>query len=300
MTYTHNQTKGDIITLVQDIKNIDFLDAVKWLHNILGLTWIKNKKVKKETPKYNPLSIFTNHIKSKRQCNVNDIEIYDDTVIAEFADCVHRSWLKEGVTETVRKEFNLGYDFKKNRTIIPWKAPYSDGYVGIVGRTANPLYKELDIPKYWNYISGFQKNKALYGFQENYKYIQEQGYCVVYEAEKSVLKRASLNDRTGLAVGSHTISDEQIKLILSLNVDVIIALDNDIDLNEVRYNCEKFWLYRNVYYIKDKWGIMEKKDSPADMKNKQYEFLLKYKIKYDDIEHQKYLRYSEEQKKKKV
>ena len=30
-----------------------------------------------------------------------------------------------------------------------------------------------------------------------------------------------------------------------------------------------------VYYIKDKWGVMGEKDSPADMNNKQFEFLLK-------------------------
>ena len=289
-TYTHKQTKGDIITLIQDIKQFDFLTTLKWLHQILGIQWAQCKKPKKNIPKFDPLSIFTSKLKSKMKCNVDDVIVYDESVIEEYCDCIHIDWVREGITEKIRKEFHLGFDFKKNRIIIPWKAPYSDGYVGIVGRTVNEMYKELGIPKYWNYITGFQKSKALYGFQENYKYIQQQGYCVVYESEKSVLKRASLGDRTGLALGSHTISDEQIKLILSLNVDVIIALDNDIDTYEVRSNCEKFWLYRNTYYIKDKWNIMGEKDAPADMKNKQFNFLLKYKIKYDDTEHNKYLK----------
>lgn len=287
--YTGERIEGDLISLVMGLKNIDFIQALKWIHKELGLEW-SNKKKKVEKPKYNPLDVFTSKLKSTHKYNVNDIEIYDEMAVAEFADCIHKDWVKEGITEKIRKEFHLGYDFQRHRIIIPWKSPYSDGYVGVVGRTTIPMFKDIDIPKYWNYITGFKKNKALYGFQENYKYIQEKGYCVIFEAEKSTLKRASLNDRTGLSIGSHTISDEQIKLILSLNVDVIIAFDKDIDIQEIREDCEKFWLYRNVYYIYDRWNLMKCKDSPADMNNKTYEFLFKYKVKYDEAEHNKFLK----------
>jgi DNA primase len=293
--YTGEKIQGDLIALTMGLKKMDFISALKWLHSILGLEW-KNKKTKpKSEPQSDPLSVFTSKIKSKHKYDVNNIDIYDEDILMDFGDCIHQDYSKGRITEKVRREFGLCYDFQRKRTVIPWKN--QNGIVGISGRTSIPLYKELDIPKFYSY-QGFQKGKCVYGFCENYAHIQNNGYTVLYEAEKSVLIRASLNDKTGLAIGSSNITDEQVRLILSLNCDIVVALDNDQSVDHIRSICEKFWLYRNVYYIKDKWGIMGEKDSPADMKNKQFEFLLKYKIKYDDAEHRKYLRYLEEQKKK--
>ena len=220
---------------------------------------------------------------------------YDEDILMDFGDCIHKEYCNGRITEKVRKEFGLCYDFQRRRTVIPWRN--YKGVVGLSGRTSVSLYKELDIPKFYSY-QGFQKGKCVYGFCENYAHIQKAGYVVIYEAEKSVLIRASLGDRTGVAIGSSNITDEQVRLILSLNCDIVVALDNDQAIDHIRSICEKFRLYRNTYYIKDKWGIMGAKDSPADMKNKQFEILLKYKFKYDESEHKKYLRYLEEQKKK--
>ena len=293
--YTREKTQGDLIALIMNIKQIDFISTLKWVHQILGLEW-NNKKTKPKTElKYDPLSIFTSKLKSKYKCVVNDIDIYDEDILTDFGDCIHKDYCNGRITEKVRREFGLCYDFQRKRTVIPWRN--QDGIVGLSGRTSIPLYKELDIPKFWSY-QGFQKGKCVYGFCENYAHIQKSGYAVLYEAEKSVLIRASLNDKTGLALGSSNLTDEQVRLILSLNCDIVIALDNDQSVDHIRSICEKFWLYRNVYYIKDKWGVMGEKDSPADMNNKQFEFLLKYKIKYDESEHKKYLKYLEEQKKK--
>lgn len=293
--YTGQKIQGDIIALTMGLKQVDFISALKWLHKILNLEW-SNKKVKsKSEPKYDPLSIFTSKLKSKHKCVVNDVDVYDEDILTDFGDCIHQDYCGGRITEKVRKEFGLCYDFQRKRTVIPWRN--QNGIVGLSGRTSIPLYKELDIPKFWSY-QGFQKGKCVYGFCENYAHIQQAGYCVLFEAEKSVLIRASLNDKTGLALGSSNLTDEQVKLILSLSCDIVIALDNDQSVDHIRSICEKFWLYRNVYYIKDKWDIMGEKDSPADMNNKQFEFLLKYKIKYDESEHKKYLKYLEEQKKK--
>jgi hypothetical protein len=41
----------------------------------------------------------------------------------------------------------------------------------------------------------------------------------------------------------------------------------------------------------DKWDILGKKDSPADLPNKLYNFMFKYKIKYDEKERKEYQNY---------
>lgn len=275
--YTGECVNGDIVALIMGLKDIDFVEALKWLHSILGLEW-NNKKVKKENkPKYNPLDIFTSKLKSKHKNNVEDIDIYDEDVLIDFDDCIHKDYGNGRITEKVRKEFGLCYDFQRKRTVIPWRN--QDGIVGISGRTSVPLYKELGISKFYSY-QGFKKRKSVYGFCENYAHIQKAGCAVIFESEKSVLIRASLGDRTGLAVGGSNISDEQVGLILSLNVDVILAFDKDQSKEHIKELCSKFSKYRNVYYIWDKWDLLGEKDSPADANNKTYNFLMKYKVKY--------------------
>jgi DNA primase len=275
--YTGECISGDLVALVMGLKNIDFISALKWLHKELNLQW-NNKKIKDSSkPKFDPLSVFTSKLKSKRKCNVDDIEIYDEDILTDFGDCIHKDYCNNRITEKIRREFGLCYDYKRQRTVVPWRN--QNGIVGLSGRTSIPLYRELEIPKFWSY-QGFQKSKCLYGFCENYAHIQKAGYVMIYEAEKSVLIRASLNDRTGVAIGSNNITDEQVRLILSLNCDVVVALDKDQSLEHIKDMCDKFSKYRTTYYIWDKWNLLNEKDSPADADNKTFNFLLKYKFKY--------------------
>src|SRR5690606_33925601 len=117
-------------------------------------------------------------------------------------------------------------------------------------------------------LKNFPKSMNLYGLQENYQYIQEAGYVAVFEAEKSVLKRHSRNDKTGVAVCCHDISEEQVKILIGLDVSIIIAFDQGISINHIRATCDLFYGIRSVYYIFDKYDVLKEKDSPADAENK--------------------------------
>ena len=138
----------------------------------------------------------------------------------------------------------------------------------------------------------YPKQLNLYGLYENYESIQKAGYVIVYEAEKSVLKRDSLNDPTGVALSGHTLSDEQIAILWGLNVEIVFAFDKDISVEEVWHNCNKIYKGkgRKVSYIQDKWDILSAKDSPADACNKKFQFLFENRITYGIEEHKKYLR----------
>ena len=93
------------------------------------------------------------------------------------------------------------------------------------------------------------KEINIYGLWENYKDIQKAGYIVIFEAEKSVLKRDSRMDPTGGAIEGHVLSDEQVRIILGTGVEeVIIAMDNDVPIEEVWNMCEKFYGLRTVSY----------------------------------------------------
>jgi DNA primase len=160
--------------------------------------------------------------------------------------------------------------------------------LGFNQRTTVENYEEFGIKKYF-ITPTYPKALNLYGLYENYDAIQKAGYVVVAESEKSVLKRDSLGDSTVVALSGKSISQEQIRILIGLNAEIVIALDKDADINEVRFICEKFYHIRPVSYIYDKWGILNEKDAPMDSNNKNYEFLFNNRVKYDRREHEAYL-----------
>lgn len=280
---------SDIISLVEYNKNLSFIDAIKYLHKILGLeyTWHKkNNQKKKEN--IDPLDIFK-RIRQIDRVNLSDINILDESLLDNYIPLLHIQWFREGIMPWSAKKFGLAYSYKQKRIIIPMRYWLTGELLGINSRTTVENYKELGIKKFF-ITPSYPKNINLFGLYENMDSIKKAGYVVVYESEKSVLKRDSLNDATGVALSGHSISDEQVRILIGLNVDIIISLDKDISINEIRHICDKFYGIRNVYYTFDKWNLLNSKDSVADAKNDVFQFFLKYKIKYDEKEHKEYLK----------
>ncbi len=283
--YEDNQ---DLISLVEYIKKINFIDSVKYLHKILDLPFEFKKQTEKPKKKYNPLEVFTKVLRSgKRVINVNDIKVLEDKILNDYVPLLHYSWVKEGITERTRKKFGICYSYRYKRIIIPIRYWATGELVATNARTTVENWEEFNIKKYI-LTNGYNKQLNLYGLYENYDAIQKAGYVVVYESEKSVLKRSSLLDDTGVALSGHTLSDEQIRILIGLNVEVIIAFDNDISIEETRHACEKFKNIRKVSYIHDFMGILGSKDSPADARDKDYKFLFDNRIVYDRDEQRKY------------
>lgn len=284
--YTHNQSSGDIITLAGDILNFNFFNTLRWFQKTLGIETIKDNKNQKL--KYDPLNIFKKHLLPVKSDGKSP-KLFGDEILNEYVPALHIEWLHEGITENTRKLFNICYSSKDKRIIIPYRdLSNPEKYIGIIGRTTEPAYKELGLPKYLA-IKPFPKSTTVYGYIENYEAIQKTGMAVIFESEKSVLKRHSRLDKCTLAIGGHEISNEQVKLILGLNVDIVICFDKDIGIYKVRETCEKFRLYRKTYYMFDKWDLLKEKESPADLEDKLYKFMRKFKVRYDETEHSKYV-----------
>lgn len=278
---------SDIITLVQYNKNFSFIEAIKYIHGLLGLEY-KYQKVQKKIDLKDPLSIFKK-VKNKVRLNVADLRVLDEDKLEEFIPLLHISWLRDGIMQWTAKKFGLAYSYKRKRVIIPMRYWLTGELLGINARTTIENYKELGIKKY--YITpSYPKNINLYGLYENRENIQKAGYVVIVEAEKSVLKRDSLGDSTLVALSGHTISEEQKRILIGLNVEIIVALDKDISQDEIRHICNKFYGIRKVSYMCDKYGLLGEKDSPADASNKIYQYLFKHRVIYDNSERKEYLK----------
>lgn len=290
-----SEFKGDIFTLTMKIKELTFSQSLKKIHEILGLKY--NGVSKSKENKKDILNIFKK-VKNRSIFYDKNLKIYNEDILSEYIQIPYIGWVREGILPNTQKEFQIGYSQNTDRITVPhryWSGDVND-YVGVMGRTLNEDYDILKIPKYLT-LKKFPKTMNLYGLQENYNTIQEAGYVNVFESEKSVLKRHSRNDKTGVAVGCHELSIEQIRILISLDVDIIVIMDKDVDINHIRSMCEPFYGIRNVYYVFDEYGMLKSKESPADKHNKVFNVLWNRKIKYDKTEHDKYLKYMEENNK---
>ena len=281
--------KSDIITLVQYNMNMDFLQAVKWLHKILVLSYKSSSKPTKQTiVNKNPLSIFEKYLTYKTK--VQDVKVIENKIMDWYVPMLYIGWLREGIIAKTAKKFGIAYSYRRNRIVIPIRHWLTGELIGINQRTTVEDYKVLGIKKYL-ITPSYNKHLNLYGLYENYDSIKKAGYVVVAEGEKSVLKRDSLCDSTVIALSGHTLSDEQVRILVGLNVEIVIALDKDLPLQETLYMCEKFYHIRPVSYIYDEWDILKgEKDSPMDAENKIYKYLFEHRVKYDSAEHDKFVK----------
>ena len=286
--------KADIFTLIQynlkvSNKPYTFYDVIKYTHDILGLKFtFKKEKNVKEIEKPDPLLKFKMIKRKSSICITNDYEPLKEGAY-NFAPFPHISFAKEGIMPWTWKRFELGYDYYKNRTVIPLRYWLTGELLGFNMRTSIPNSEILGIKKYW-ITPGYPKQINIYGLWQNKDDIQKAGYVVVYEAEKSVLKRDTLLDPTGVAMSGHTISHEQCSILIGLGVEIIIAFDKDVGIDYLRYCCEQFYRIRKVSYIYDNYGLLDDKDSPADARDKDFKFLFDNRIIYDEKEHLEYIK----------
>lgn len=286
--------KADLITLVQynkslEYKNFSFFDTIKYLHKLLKLPlyFRINKENKKEYE--DPLYIFKKIKNTKKKQNIFNFNTLNENILYDFVPYIHIDFYREGIMPLTVKKFGLAYSYKYKRNVIPLRYWLTGELLGFNMRTSVHDFDIFGIKKYL-FTKGYPKQINLFGLWENKECIKKNKYVVVYESEKSVLKRDSLNDSTGVAVSGHEISEEQVKILIGLNCEIIIAFDKDISIDYIRYCCEKFYDIRKTSYIYDKWGLLGEKDSPADTKNKIFNFMMKHRTIYDFDEHNKYIK----------
>ena len=276
--YTPDENiSGDIISIVMEITELKFKDALKKIHDILGLKFTLTTTPKRAS--YDPLDIFKN-VKSYRRYKKQELEILPESVLDNhnFLKLPHINLIREGIIPCVQREFDVMYDMESQRILFPHRHWSTGELLGIFGRTTVKQWKILGIPKYLGIIP-YPKSLNLYGLHENYKGIQDAGYVVLVEGEKSTLKAKSLGYNNFVALGGHELSQEQVRILISLNVDIVLALDKDVPEQESIDMCNQFKGIRNAYYLYDKYDILDEKDAPIDKGIKIFNYLLKYKKK---------------------
>ena len=274
-SFSHNH-KGDVITMVSLLKEIDLGQAIKWLAKELNLSYEYSEKVEVTLPFG---GFFKNYSKVK-DSDVNPPKTYPTERLKEYTGRLNTLWLEDNISLQTQELFDIGLDFETNRITIGWKDVNSE-LVGIMGRLNKKELTDKDT-KYLPIIP-FNKSKVLYGLDVNYSNILDNGTIIIVESEKSVLRGYELGYRNIVALGGNNISERQAALIKSLCVNVVISLDEGIELTHSIEQAKKCKIenpfFSNEVYVMEV-DDLPKKHSIFDMNKEVIDNYLKNKLIY--------------------
>ena len=254
---------SDIISLVSFIKKTIFTQSINWLCELFGLDYYVESI--SDDPTLGYFKTFDALMKPKTFLEIQLKPIPEETLKA-YLPWDNTIFYEDHIEWETQAEFELGLDVFSHRITIPIRDEMGR-LVGVKGRRAWDVVDQWN-PKYI-YLHQCAKSRICYGLYKTLPYIREKNEIIVCESEKGVMQLWSYGYRNCVAVGGHSISQQQQDLIIQSGAaTIIIAFDKDVDEETVRKEAENLSLYRRVEYILDFDNILDEKESPMDNPNK--------------------------------
>jgi len=258
----------DLFSFIIKSKNVDYRDVINVVKKELGIeysTYTKRKSI---------FGGFYDKIRVKKSSTI-DLNYYDNNILIHYANKFNMKFIADGISIDSQKKFNIGFDVISQRITCPWWS-FDGRLVGITGRY-NGDYDEDNTLK-WFPVIPHPKSQTLYGYTENYQYLQGCDELYIGESEKFALQLDTIGIYTGLALGGNSIHTPQIIHIINLNPKKILfgydeGLDEEVILNQIQKvkSMIKFFDIKIGYIIDRENKVLpkESKMSPTDLgKNK--------------------------------
>lgn len=268
----------DIIDFVCWAQKINFFSALKWICSTCGYDYYEEHEELPESLQILHMLTKMNKESVSEEEDNKPLKPLNLKILSYYLPYQNKMWEDDGISLQTQKEFSVMYDPKSNRIVLPLFDPLGT-LVGLKGRL---MKKELNPSeqKYLYMQNNFNKSRFLFGLDKTINMIARQGYCPIFEGEKSVMI-AYEHGVGSVAVCGSKISRYQANMLTRLNVPLIICFDKDKAEDEVKKEAEVFMEQVQVSYILDKCGLLENKQSPADDWDK-FKVLIKnniYKIR---------------------
>lgn len=234
----------------------------------------------------------------------NQLTVYNPHVLECFTQQPKylAPWLEEGIDYDVLVDFGVKFDMVRNRIVFP-VLDHLGRLVGIKVRNFNQ--KDIEehrkyMPLWYNKeLYNYPKMMVLFGFYQNRKVIKKAKECIVYEAEKSVLKHGSyFTQNKSVAIGGSSFSEYHSIILKKAGVEkIILALDNDWDedgnkeygLNKMVAEAHKIKEYGFDVDIVYDWDgdLLGNKDAPIDKGRQVYSKLYRERKNISEFPDQK-------------
>ena len=269
----------DIISYIIQEKNVEFKEVLQTTKKILGLgnDWRPQQRCELFGGIYSDLTCQNREIKLKT---------YDESVLDNYIPCGNTLWLNEGISLASMRFYNVSFSPEDNAIVFPWRS--SMGEIISVKARINEKIIPDGMSKYY-YLYPNVISTSLFNYSESYEYLYgaDVVYCV--ESEKTCMKLWGWGIKNCVAIGSHSLSAEQIKLLLQLQCKTIcLLLDKDLPLIETKRNADAIRRYSkmmNVTITYWNWTYnldLDDKSAPVDGTYEQFKYILENEI--EDIE----------------
>lgn len=266
---------GGIIGYLMDYEHLRFDDAVDKAAKLGNMDL--SKMCRSQTMTF--LKKTKNLMREKEQVvheilNGNELNKYSHEDITE--------WIDEGILQEVMDLFEVRINDRDNRIVYP-VYDINGNLINIKGRTRYKNYKELRIPKYINYYP-IGTMDYFQGLNITLPFIKDQNEMIIFESVKSVMKAYGWGYKNCASAEKHTITDEQLKLLVRLRVNIVFAFDSDINYSDkdIKKTIDVLKRITNVYVIYDRKGLLGGKDAknaPVDLSREIWEQLYFNKTK---------------------
>ena len=274
ITFTCGRS-GGIIGYLMDYEHLRFDDAVDKAAKLGNMDL--SKMCKSQTMTF--LKKTKNLMREKEQIvhevlSANELSKYSHEDITE--------WIDEGILQEVMDLFEVRINDRDNRIVYP-VYDINGNLINIKGRTRYKNYKELRIPKYINYYP-IGTMDYFQGLNITLPFIKDQNEMIIFESVKSVMKAYGWGYKNCASAEKHTITDEQLKLLVRLRVNIVFAFDSDISYSDkdIKKTIDVLKRITNVYIIYDRKGLLGGKDAknaPVDLSREIWEQLYFNKTK---------------------
>lgn len=267
---------GGIIGYLIDFEKMKFEDAVEKAAKLANLDLSKMCHSKTIT--------FLKKLRAlaMKPKSAYEHRILDDSELDKYQIEPVKEWLDEGIEQDVMDLFGVRVDTWQNRIIYP-VYDICGNLINIKARTRYKNYKQMKIPKYINY---FQVGVMDYfqGLNTTLKYVLDANEIIIFESVKSVMKAYGWGYKNCASAEKHTLTKEQIDLLVKLRVNIVFAYDCDVDYrsSDVRQDIDKLKRVTNVFVIEDRKKLLGgkyTKNAPVDCGEEIWETLYSQKRK---------------------
>ncbi len=251
---------GGIIQFLIEYESMSYDDAVLKASHLANIDI--SKMCQSETVKINKTIR-----KCKQKPNIITHEILDKKELEKYTKEKIPEWLEEDIRQEEIDLFDIRIDHRSNRIVYP-VYDLQGNLINIKGRTRYENYKAMGISKYINYFKVGEMD-YFQGLNITLPFIKETNEIKIFESIKSGMKLMKYSIKDSASAEKHTLTIEQIKLLIRIGADVVLCYDSDVSYKdrEVRKNIETLKRFLNVYIVEDSKKLLggkESKNSPID------------------------------------
>lgn len=289
--FTHGCKIGNIFNLLMMVRDWDFITSYNYICRKFNFS--RDIQLEERLD-------FSFFEKFEAMDNKQEYTPLDQRILRGFYPFYHEDWLEEYITMDTMRKFNILFNVKDYRIVIPHYNAKGE-LIGIRRRnlTDTDLLRGKYMPEVINGLSYTHSlGGNLYGLNGTLQPIIESKTIILFEAEKSVLQLDSYNlGLGGVALCGSSLTDGQFDILIDLISEydikeIIIALDKEfIEVGDkleefyqrkIRLNIiDKLLPYVDVSVIWDTNNLLDYKDSPTDKGSEIFEKLLKERIRID-------------------